>query len=302
MRPCSIDLVESTRGRALPQVPSTDLQGRRRAGGGRADALERARERQGAAGLPLRRAARHGQDLARAHPRQVDELRARADVGPRRHLPRLRVDLDRRLARRGRDGRRLAARDRRRPGAPGARRAPAGRGPHEGLHPRRGPSADRPGLERAAEADRGAPAAPALHLLHDRAAEGAGDSAVALPDVRLPAAAAARPRAEAASDRRRRGDGGARCGPRPDRARRPRRLPRRRVDTRPAGLGDRQHDQRPGRAAAARRRSRTRCSSACATSSSTGTRRARSSSSRSSRSRATISGGSSPTCSSISGT
>ena len=46
----------------------------------------------------------------------------------------------------------------------------------------------------------------ALRLLHDGAPEGAADGALALPDVRLPAPAAARARAQAAVDRRRRGD------------------------------------------------------------------------------------------------
>src|SRR5207249_5769203 len=64
------DLLESTRGRALPQVPSADVRRRGRAGAGGADAAERDRERPAAAGVPLRGAARHGQDLARAHPRQ----------------------------------------------------------------------------------------------------------------------------------------------------------------------------------------------------------------------------------------
>ena len=123
----------------------------------------------------------------------------------------------------------------------------------QGLHPRRGAPAHRRRLERAPEADRGAAAPPALHLLHDRAAEGAADRALALPDVRLPAAAAARARAQAAPDRRRRADRRARRGARADRARRPRRLPRRRVDARPARVGDRRHDHGAGRAAAARR-------------------------------------------------
>ena len=51
--------------------------------------------------------------------------------------------------------------------------------------------------------------------------EGAADRAVALPDVRLRAAAAARPRQEAAPDRRRRGDRRARRGALADRARAP---------------------------------------------------------------------------------
>ena len=128
---------------------------------------------------------------------------------PRQHLPLVPRDRGRHVARRGRDGRRLAARDRRHPRDPRPRRAAAGRGPLQGLHPRRGAPAHRRGLERAAEADRGAAAAPRLRLLHHRPGEDAADRPLALPDVRLPAAAAARARARAAPGRRRRGDRGA---------------------------------------------------------------------------------------------
>ena len=132
-------------------------------------------------------------------------------------LPRLRRDRERHLARRDRDGRRLAAGDRRHPRDPRARHPPAGRGPLQGLHPRRGAPADRRRLERAPEADRGAAAPPRLRLLHDRPGEGAADRALALPDVRLRAAAAARARAGAAPRGRRREDRGARRGARADR-------------------------------------------------------------------------------------
>ena len=124
--------------------------------------------RPGAAGLPLRGPARHRQDVDGAHPRQGAQLRAGPDADPGQDLPRLRRDRERHLARRHRDGRRLAARHRRHPRDPRARRAAAGRGPLQGLHPRRGAPAHRRRLERAAEADRGAAAAPRLRLLHDR--------------------------------------------------------------------------------------------------------------------------------------
>ena len=70
------NLLESTGGRALPQVPSPDLPGGRRAGGGGADAHERDRAGQDPPGLPVRRPARHREDVARAHPRQGAQLRA----------------------------------------------------------------------------------------------------------------------------------------------------------------------------------------------------------------------------------
>ena len=243
---------ESACDRPVSQVPAADVRGGGRPGSGGADALERDREREDPAGLPLRRAARDREDLDGADPREVDQLQARADRAPRQHLSRLRRDHERHVPRRDRDGRRLTARNRRHPGDPRPRRAAAGRGPLEGLHPRRGPSVDRRRLERAPEADRGAAAAPAVHLLHDRPRQGAADRALPLPDVRVPAAAAARARAQAAADRRRRGDPGARRRAGAGGPGRARRLPRRGVDPRPARLGDERDDQRGRRARAAR--------------------------------------------------
>ena len=82
----------------------------------------------------------------------------------------------------------------------------------------------------------------------------AAHRSLALPDLRLPAAAARRHRPQAAPDRGRRGARRPRRGARPDRPRRARRLPRRRVDARPARRGNGRQDHRPGRPAAARRR------------------------------------------------
>ena len=70
------NLLESTGGRALPQVPPPDVPGGRRAGGGRADAHERDRAGQDPPGLPVRRAARDRQDVARPHPGEGAQLRA----------------------------------------------------------------------------------------------------------------------------------------------------------------------------------------------------------------------------------
>ena len=187
------DLRQSSRGRALPQVPPTDLRGGGRAGGGRANAHERDHARA--------RCARPTSSPARAAPgrprwRESSRRRSTARTArrhARRHLPRVRRDRGRHLARRDRDGRRFAARDRRHPRHPRPRRPAAGRGAVQGLHPRRGAPAHRRRVERAAQADRGAAAPPALRVLHDRAAEGAADRALALPDLRLPAPAARRP-------------------------------------------------------------------------------------------------------------
>ena len=85
-------LRQSPRGRPLPQVPPPDLRGGRRSGSGRADAHERDRAGQGAPGVPLRRPARHRQDIPGSDPRQVGELPARADGDTRQHLPFVRRD------------------------------------------------------------------------------------------------------------------------------------------------------------------------------------------------------------------
>src|SRR6516162_9058139 len=81
------DLLESTDGRALPEVPSPDLRRRRRAGTGRADASERDRERSAPAGVPVRGPARHREDLDGAHSREERQLHPRPDDDARQHLP-----------------------------------------------------------------------------------------------------------------------------------------------------------------------------------------------------------------------
>ena len=173
---------------------------------------------------------------------------------PGQDLPRLPRDRERHLARRRRDGRRLAARHRRHPRDPRARRAAARRGALQGLHPRRGAPAHPAGVAGAPEADRGASAPPRLRLLHDRALQRPADGPVALSDLRLPAAAAPRAGHAPAPRRRGRGDPGARLRAVADSARRAWLLPRRRLDARPAGSGDQQLDRCAGSAPARRRR------------------------------------------------
>ena len=247
-------LLESFRGRALPEIPPADLRRGRRPGGGRPDAEERDHGRTGAPGLSLRRPARHRQDLDGADPREEPELRARPDGDARRHVPRVRRDRRGHVARRDRDGCGVAARHRRHPRDPRPRRAAAGRGPLQGLHPRRGAPADGRRVERAPEADRGAAAASRLRLLHHRSLEGAADRALALPDVRLPAAAPAGPRHRADARRRGREDRRAAAGAVARRARSARLVPRRDLDARPARRRDRGDDHGAVGAAAARHR------------------------------------------------
>ena len=65
------------------------------------------------------------------------------------------------------------------------------REPLQGLHHRRGPHGHDAGLQRPAQAGRGAAAAPAVHLRHDRARQGAPDDPVAHPPLPVPADPAA---------------------------------------------------------------------------------------------------------------
>ncbi len=114
------------------------------------------------------------------------------------------------------------------------RRAAAGRGPLQDLHPRRGALADRRRLERAAEDARGAASARRVRALHDRSGQAAEHDPLALPALRVPAARAGRAREGAHARVRGRGDRGARGRAAPDRPRGCGLLPRRADDPRPA--------------------------------------------------------------------
>ena len=63
--------------------------------------------------------------------------------------------------------------------------------PLQGLHHRRGPHGHHAGLQRPAQAGRGAAAAPAVHLRHHRARQGAADHPLAHPPLPVPADPAA---------------------------------------------------------------------------------------------------------------
>ena len=235
------------RDRPLPDISVARLLAGGRAGGRRADAAERDRARPGAAGISLRRPARDRQDVDGQDPREGIERRGRAERRLRSDDADRAGDRRRDRSRRRRDGRGLAARHRRDPRDPRARDAPAGRGPLQGLHPRRGAPAHVAGMERPPEADRGAAAAPRLRLLHDRPLEGDPDGPLALPDVRLPAAPAAGDRHRPAQRLRGRGDRRTRLGPLADRTGCRRLVPRRDLDARPAVRRDGEEDHRPGR-------------------------------------------------------
>ena len=144
------------------------------------------RAREGAPRLPVRRLARHGQDLDGEDPRGVPELRARADDRAVRGVRVVRVDRARELARRDRDGRGVEQLGRRHPRAARERRLRAGVGPAQGVHPRRGAHALDGGVERVPEDARGAAAEHGVRARDDRGAEGAGDGRRPLPPLRLP--------------------------------------------------------------------------------------------------------------------
>ena len=111
----------------------------------------------------------------------------RADRHALRRVRSLPGDRRRLLARRDRDGCRLEPLDRGRPRPARARGVRAGRGPLQGLHPRRSPHAHPGGLERLPEDPRGAAAEHGLRALHDRGAQGDGDHRRSLSALRLPA-------------------------------------------------------------------------------------------------------------------
>ncbi len=190
---------------ALPSSSPAHVRGRRGPGARGAHAAQRGRAGQGPPRLPVRGLARDGQDLDGEDPRRVPELRARADRRAVRRVRFLRGHRQRHLARRDRDGRRLEQLRRRHPRAARARRVRAGVGPVEDLHPRRGPHALDPGLERVPQDARGAAAGHHLRARHHRGPEGPRHRGRPLPPLRLrppygradrrgPAARRARPR------------------------------------------------------------------------------------------------------------
>ena len=94
--------------------------------------------------------------------------------------------------RRDRDRRGLARRRGRRPGTARAGLLHAGVRALQDLHHRRGAHGHPAGLQRAAEAGRGAAAAPEVHLRHHRAGEGHPDHPVAHPPLPVPPGPAVR--------------------------------------------------------------------------------------------------------------
>ena len=174
-------------GVAVPQAPPTHVRGRRRPGAHRAHLAGRRRAGSRGARVPLRGAARDGQDVAGEDPRQGAQLRARADAHAGWHVRALHGDPRGALPRRHRARRRLEPRDRHDPrDGDRTRVTRADRGWSQDLHPRRGPLADGRRVERPAQDARGAAREGRLHPLHHGRGQVAADGALALPAVHLP--------------------------------------------------------------------------------------------------------------------
>ena len=124
---------------AVPTLARPDLQPDRRPGGGRRDAAQRRPDRPRRARAPVRRAARHRQDLARPDPRQGRQLHEPPGRRSVRRVRRVRRHPRGHDPRRPRDRRRLQPRHQRGPRPARAAGLPARPPAAQGLHPRRGP-------------------------------------------------------------------------------------------------------------------------------------------------------------------
>ena len=179
--------------RAVPALPAGDLHGGHRPGPRDRAAARGAGGQPGEPRLPLLRAARLRQDDQRPDPGPRAELRAGAGRRPVRRVRLLPGPRPGRSGqhRRDRDRRGLARRRRRRPRPAREGVLRAGARQVQGLHHRRGPHGHDAGLQRPAQARRGAAAAPAVHLRDHRARQGAADDPVAHPPLPVPADPAA---------------------------------------------------------------------------------------------------------------
>ena len=138
--------------------------------------------------------------------------------------------------------------------------------PLQGLHHRRGPHGHDAGLQRPAQARRGAAAAPALHLRHDRAGEGHPDHPLAHPPLPVPADPAAAAGVLPLRDLRARGRHDRAGGAAADRAGRRRVGARLAVGPRPAARRGRPRRRHPRpRHRPARLHARPRCSTTWST-------------------------------------
>ena len=192
-RRCWLGSGRGVAARPVPPLPARDLQRGHRAGPRDGAPTRGPGQQPGQPRLPLLGPARLRQDHLGAHPRARAQLRAGPDRRPVRGvrlLPRpgaWRPGLDRR----DRDRRGLPRWRRRRPRPAREGVLRAGAQPLQDLHHRRGPHGLPAGLQRPAQAGRGAAAAPAVHLRHDRARQGDRDDPLPHPPLPLPADPAA---------------------------------------------------------------------------------------------------------------
>ena len=210
---------------ALPPTPPAHVRRRGRAGPRGPHAAQRDRAGQGPPRVPVRRLARHRQDVDGEDPRRLAELRERADGHAVRGVRVVPHDRQRDVARRDRDGRGVQQLGRRHPRPAGARELRPGGRPPQGLHPRRGAHAVDGGVERVPEDARGAAAAHDLRARHDRGGQGAADGRGPLPPLRLRAPQRPADRRRAAQGRHGRGDRDRRRGERAGRPLRHRLVP-----------------------------------------------------------------------------
>ena len=180
---------------ALPPLPTAAVRRGARPGPRHQGAAQRRARRPGRPRLPVQRAAGHGQDVDRPHPRQGPQLRGARSTASRaakcencvavaegRVIDWL-LEQDAASKSKVDDMRDLLE------------RVPLGTlGQPQGDHPRRGPHAQPGRRERPAQDARGTARPRRVRAGHHRPAEGAAHDPQPHPALRVPAAAARRPR------------------------------------------------------------------------------------------------------------
>ena len=221
---------------SLSSLACPDLRRDRRPGGRRRDAAQCRPSRAGQSCRPVRRTARHGQDVARPDPGQGRQLHQPPGRRRLRRVPVLHLDPRGHDPGPDRDRRREQPWHRRRSQPARAPAVPTGPAPTQDLHPRRGASDHQGRMERAPQVDRGAARLRDLHVRIDRAVALPAGDPVAPPALRRAAPDRRGDRGQADAHPHRRRAGG-RPGRDPShRAACRRRHARRRIDARPAAV------------------------------------------------------------------
>ena len=179
---------------ACPKVASPQFRAARRAGPRRARARQCAGRGPAPPRVPLLRHPRGRQDDARAHPRQVHQLRDRRHLEAVRRVQRLRRDRRGPVRRPAGGGRGVALEGGRDARSHGQRPVHPRPRPLQGVPHRRGAHVLGEELQRVAEDAGGAAAPREVPARDDRSAEASDHCALALPEVRSQAAAGRRHR------------------------------------------------------------------------------------------------------------